>query len=170
MIPEEIFDVVDADDRVIGQAHRSVVHAGRLLHRAVHIFVFNSRGDLLMQLRSHLKDEYPLCYTSSASGHLGSGETYDEAAPRELQEELGLQGPLEWLAKFPAAPETAHEHTVLYRLTTSTAPRFDPNEIAEVEFVPLEMIAERMSLEPERYSPLFRVLFEWYVGRMEAEG
>src|SRR5580765_3560579 len=128
-MPEEIFDVVDKHDRVVGQAPRSVVHAKKLLHRAVHIFVFNSQGELLVQKRSALKDEYPLCYTSSASGHLSAGETYEAAAPRELAEELGLAGPLEWLAKFPAGPQTSQEHTVLYRATTDAPPQIDPREI-----------------------------------------
>ena len=77
---EEMFDVVDEQDRVIGQAPRSEVHAKKLLHRAVHIFVFNSEGKLLIHRRSATKDEYPLCYTSSASGHVSAGETYDECA------------------------------------------------------------------------------------------
>lgn len=81
---EEIFDVCDEHDRVIGQAPRSVVHAQGLLHRAVHVFVFNSAGELLLQMRSRHKDEAPLQFTSSASGHLGAGETYEAAAPREL--------------------------------------------------------------------------------------
>ena len=159
---EEIFDVVDELDRVIGQAPRSVVHAQKLLHRAVHIFVFNSRGELLLQMRSALKDEFPLCYTSSASGHLSAGETYEAAAPRELQEELGLCGPLEWLAKFPARPETSQEHTVLYRTTTDTPPRIDSQEIDAVSFHSLDEVALMIERQPELFSPCFVTLFEWY--------
>ena len=59
---EEVFDVVDRLDRVLGQAPRSQVHEQGLLHRAVHVFVFNSRGQLLVQRRSAEKDEYPLRY------------------------------------------------------------------------------------------------------------
>ncbi len=77
---EEIFDVVDENDEVVGQLPRSEVHARGLLHRAVSIFVFNSSGQLLLQLRTPTKDEYPNCYTSSASGHLSAGEDYDDAA------------------------------------------------------------------------------------------
>ena len=77
---EEIFDVVDDADRVIRQAPRSVVHAQNLLHRAVSIFVLKSDGRLLLQLRSDSKDQYPGCYTSSASGHVDSGEDYETAA------------------------------------------------------------------------------------------
>ena len=161
-MPEELFDVVDEHDRVVGQAPRSVVHAQKLPHRAVHVFVFNSRGELLLQKRSALKDEYPLCYTSSASGHLGAGETYESAAPRELEEELGLTGRLEWLAKFPAGPNTSQEHTVLYRTTTDAAPKLDRNEIDAATFHPLDEIARMIGREPQRFSPCFVTLFEWY--------
>ena len=58
---EEFFDVVDERDRVIGRAPRSEVHARGWLHRAVHIFVFNSRGELLVQRRSAAMDMFPLC-------------------------------------------------------------------------------------------------------------
>jgi 16S rRNA (adenine1518-N6/adenine1519-N6)-dimethyltransferase len=161
-MPEEIFDVVDEQDQVVGQAPRSVVHARKLLHRAVHIFVFNSRRELLLQKRSALKDEYPLCYTSSASGHLSAGESYETAAPRELKEELGLAGELEWLVKFPAAPQTAQEHTVLFRTTTDRPPRIDPREIDAVSYHPIEEISAMIARQPQLFSPCFVALFEWY--------
>ena len=63
--PDELFDVVDADDQVIGQATRSEVHARGLMHRAAHVFVFNSSGELLLQQRSATKDAHPLCWTLS---------------------------------------------------------------------------------------------------------
>jgi 16S rRNA (adenine1518-N6/adenine1519-N6)-dimethyltransferase len=160
---EEIFDVCDEHDQVLGQAPRSVVHAQKRLHRAVHVFVFNSQGELLLQKRSASKDEYPLCYTSSASGHLSAGETYETAAPRELEEELGLSGRLEWLAKFPAGPETSYEHTVLYRTITDAAPRLDPHEIAAATFHSLNDIACMIAREPHAFSPCFVTLFQWYV-------
>jgi isopentenyl-diphosphate delta-isomerase type 1 len=161
---EEIFDVVDAADRVIGQAPRSVVHRERWLHRAVHVFLFDGAGRLTMQLRSATKDEYPLCFTSSASGHLGSGESYDQAAVRELEEELGLASiPLEFLGKLPASPETAHEHSALYRARTDEPLRPDPDEIAELVRLPLDEIAAWLAREPAKFSPPFATLFQWYM-------
>lgn len=159
---EEIFDVVDAEDRVVGQAPRSEVHARGLLHRAVSVFVFDSRGRLLLQKRSAGKDEFPLCYTASASGHLNAGETYDEAAPRELQEELGLASPLERLSKFPAGPETANEHTVLYRTVTDHPPILDRDEIHSAAFYDPEEVARMLERDPGTFTPPFRTLFLWY--------
>jgi len=161
-MPEEFFDIVDDQDRVIGQMARSEVHRRKLLHRAVSIFVFDSRGRLLLQQRSATKDEYPLCYTSSASGHVSAGENYDETAPRELQEELGLTSPVERLEKFPAGPETANEFTVLYRTITDTPPQFEPDEIAGGAFYELPEIDEWLANAPQQFSPPFQVAYRWY--------
>ena len=81
---EEVFDIVDHRDRVIGQAPRSKVHHLGLLHRAVHILVFNARGELFLQKRSMSKDTFPGAWDSSAAGHLDAAEGYEEAAWREL--------------------------------------------------------------------------------------
>lgn len=165
-MPEEIFDVVDCDDNVVGQAPRSEVHARGLLHRAVNIFVFNTAGQLLLQQRSQTKDQFPGCYTSSASGHLGTGESYDEAAPRELEEELGLKLPLARIVKLPGGPHNANEHTVLYRAVTDEPPKFNRGEIESIAFFDLDKIAAMIDREPDRFAPPFRVLFRWYVGQV----
>ena len=159
---EEIFDVVDDADRVVRQERRSVVHAENLLHRAVSIFVLKPDGRMLLQLRSDSKDQYPGCYTSSASGHVDSGEDYETAAVRELSEELSLDLPIEYLAKFPAGPDTAFEFSALYQLVTDTEPVLDPDEIAGAEFLPLNEIASMIQASPEKFTPPFRVMFRWY--------
>lgn len=160
--PEEMFDVCDKQDRVIGTAPRSRVHAEGLLHRAVHVFVFNSRGELLLQRRSATKDESPLKLTSSCSGHLSAGESYEEAAIREMQEEIGLSGELEFLQRFPATFDTAFEHTVLYRLVSDDELTPDPGEILRMETVTLEEAKRRLAADRDDFSLPLRVLLEWY--------
>src|SRR5476649_1887397 len=87
---EEIFDIVNERDEGVGQNTRREVHALGLWHRAVHVLVFNARGEVFLQKRSMKKDIAAGKWDSSASGHLDSGEDYDACAVRELREELGL--------------------------------------------------------------------------------
>ena len=160
--PNEMFDVVDVDDHVIGQATRGEVHAQGLLHRAIHIFVFDSQGRLIIQKRSADMDTYPLRYTSSTAGHLGAGEDYDEAAPRELSEELGLSTDIERVAKFAACEVLGNEHTVLYRAVTDEQPTFDPGEVDSIEYCELADIRQRIETTPEQFAPSFAYLLNWY--------
>src|SRR5215468_9128241 len=99
---EEIFDVVNDRDEVIDRRPRSEVHRLGLRHRAVHVLVFNSRGEIFLQKRSMKKDRQPGLWDSSASGHVDSAEDYDACAVRELEEEIGLKisRPLERLFKI----------------------------------------------------------------------
>ena len=90
---EEIFDVVNERDEVIGRQTRGEVHRLGLIHRAVHVLVFNAAGQVFLQKRSMKKDRQPGLWDSSASGHVDADEDYDACAARELREEIGLQLP-----------------------------------------------------------------------------
>ena|SRR2546426_1931633 len=128
---EEIFDVVNDRDEVTGQKPRSEIHRLKLKHRAVHVLVFNSRGELFLQKRSMKKDCFPGRWDSSASGHLDSGESYDACAVRELKEELGLaiaQAP-ERLFKIDACAETGWEFVWIYRCLSDGPFVLQPEEI-----------------------------------------
>src|SRR5438067_6107751 len=113
----ESFDVVNGLDEVIGRPPRREVRCLRLMHRAVHVLVFNSRGQVFLQKRSLQKDRQPGLWDSSASGHLDCGEDYDACAVRETREEIGLQlsAPPHRLFKLRASPETDQEHVWVYR-------------------------------------------------------
>ena len=88
---KEIFDVVDEEDRVVGQTTRGQVHRNKkLIHRSIGVAVFNKKGELFLQQRSKTKDTDPNKWTISCSGHVISGHSYEETAHRELKEELGL--------------------------------------------------------------------------------
>jgi len=152
----EIFDVVDENDRIVGEASRRAVHEKELRHRAVHIFIYNRQGELFLQKRSIWKDKYPGRWDSSAAGHLNAGSTYDESADRELAEELGIEHcPLQFLAKLPASPATGMEFIQLYRGEYHGELRLAPPEIEAGEFFPLPLIQEWVSKRPEDFAPGF---------------
>jgi len=152
----EIFDVVDEDDRVTGQATRAEVHAKGLLHRAVHVFVMNRRGDLLMQRRSMLKDAHPGVWDSSVSGHLDSGETYPVAAIRELEEEMGITGCIpEELAVIGPSAATGWEHVRLYRCRHHGSIRYPCSEIDTAAWFPLEELKAWIGARPEDFASGF---------------
>jgi isopentenyldiphosphate isomerase len=91
MAPDEIVTLVDRANRVTGSATRSEMRSRRLTHRAAFILVFSSAGELLVQKRTLTKDVYPGFHDAAAGGVVLANESYETAARRELQEELGIQ-------------------------------------------------------------------------------
>ena len=96
----EYFDIVDECDKVIGKASRDKCHKDGLLHRGIYIIITNSKKEILLQKRSMKKDLYPGLWTTSVSGHVDCGESYEKAAHREMKEEIGTTGKLNEILKF----------------------------------------------------------------------
>ncbi len=159
----ELFDVVDSEDRVVGQATRGEVHAKGLLHRSVHILVFNSRGELFLQKRAMTKDENPGYWDSSAAGHVNAGEEYRTSAQRELMEELGISGELQFFRKFSASQATLWEHVETYLCTTDQEITINLLEISEGRFWPIPDLKERIDSHPDQFTSTFHLIFGSYL-------
>jgi len=151
----ERFPVVDTNDRILGDASRSEVHANNLRHRAVHILIFNPAGDVYLQQRSRWKDRHPLTWDSSAAGHVTAAESYDETARRELKEELGISVPIKTISKLPASERTDQEFVWLYRGEVSG--KLSPNrtEIETGAFFTETVIDGWTAARPEDFAPGF---------------
>jgi 16S rRNA (adenine1518-N6/adenine1519-N6)-dimethyltransferase len=158
----EIFDVVDESDRVIGQASRHEVHRRKLLHRAVHIFVFNEIGDLFLQRRSKWKDTHPLRWDSSAAGHVNAGQTYDDTAPREVEEELGVSVEAESHWVLPPGANTGWEHVRLYRARHDGPFHLNPAELDGGGFFTPAQIDRWTAARPEDFAPGFLECWRCY--------
>ena len=154
--PDEKFDLVDQNDRVIGSAPRSEIHARGLLHRAVHLWLFHPDGRLLLQKRSLHKDREPGRWTSSVSGHVNAGEEYDAAMHREIPEEIGIPTEtcqnMSRVQYFPACPETDQEFVWLYRATHPGPFQHDPHEVASLEWFTPTQINQMLIRHPSDFS------------------
>ena len=161
---EEIFDVVDERDVVMDQRTRSDVHRLGLRHRAIHLLVFNRRGELFLQKRSMIKDCFPGTWDSSASGHLDAGESYDACAVREAGEELGLElaGVPERLFKLEASPGTGQEFVWVYRCTAEGPFQLHPDEIERGEWCAPERLEEWLKNRPDEFASAFRLVWAEY--------
>ncbi|HUG10749.1 MAG TPA: NUDIX domain-containing protein [Opitutaceae bacterium] len=160
-VNEEIFDIVDENDRVIGQAPRSRVHAEGLRHRAVHVLVINPAGRMFLQKRADTKDNHPGVWDSSCSGHLAAGEDYAAAAVRELAEEIGIATdppPREILA-IRASVETGNEFLRVYTCLHAGPVTPDPVEISEGRWFDPDEIDRWVAARPEEFSPGFRIVW-----------
>lgn len=162
MLSEEIFDVVNEHDEVIGRRPRREVHQLGLKHRAVHVLVYNARGELFLQKRSMLKDCFPGAWDSSASGHLGPGESYDACAIREAQEELGLglKSCPERLFKVAACPETGEEFVWVYRCQSEGPFTLQPEEIECGGWFTPERITAWIAEKPDAFASGFVLIWK----------
>ena len=131
----ELFIVVDKYDNVLGYRTRYECHHDkRLTHRSICIVLRNTHGDILLQKRSMSKDTWAGFYTVAASGHVTKGDSVEEAAERELFEEIGVRTPLTFQTKFYI--ETDEESEIVAVFTGNHDGPFTthPEEVESVVF------------------------------------
>jgi isopentenyl-diphosphate delta-isomerase type 1 len=167
---EEIFDICNEKDEVIGQNTRHEVHRLGLRHRAVHILVFNSRGEVFLQKRSMTKDTFPGAWDSSAAGHLNAGEDYDACAMRELHEELGIlaQPPPQRLFKIDARDETGQEHVWVYKYQCDGPFCLHPEEIESGAWFTVDRVNQWLRERPQDLASALVYLWPLVYGRVTA--
>ena len=159
---EEIFDVVDDRDEIVGRQTRSEVHRLVLKHRAVHVLVFNARGEIFLQKRSMKKDCFPGKWDSSASGHLDHGEEYDACAVREVREEIGLElkTPPRRLFKIDACAETGQEFVWIYRCEAEGPFTLHPEEIERGDWFTPDAVEKWMAERPADFAGALLLIWE----------
>lgn len=161
---DELFDVVDENDLVVGRATRREVHAGRMLHRAVHVLIVNSRGSVFLQKRSAHKDTHPGALSTSCAGHVDSGEDYDDTVPRELHEELGLDPSTlparEMCFKLGPCRETGWEFIRVYRMEHEGPFALNEAEVESGLWLSPKAIDAAVKLRPEQFTPSFVLIWK----------
>lgn len=157
----ELLFVVDENDCVLDVRARHAVHAEGLRHRAVHILVFDEKGQLFLQKRSMKKDLNAGQWDTSAAGHVDAGEDYESSALREIEEELGIAPvpDLEPLFKLTPTVETGMEFVQVYRIRHNGPFVLAPEEIDEGGWFSPDEISARVDADDPSLTETFKRLW-----------
>lgn len=158
--------LVDSDDREIGHDSKAACHDGDgTLHRAFSLFIFNERGELLLQQRGREKRLWPGYWANSCCSHPRRGETMTEATQRRLRQELGFECPLEFVFKFEYHADfgglgAEHELCWVYTgVAPADAVRANVNEIEATRFVTPAELDREIAATPAQFTPWLKL--EW---------
>ena len=156
-------DVVNDQDEVIGQASKKEVYEKLLTHRIAEVFVFNDAGELLLQKRSANCSYCPLHWSMSAAGHVDTGETYEQAIHREMQEEIGVDLPLTFVGKeyYTEDPRNVMKFIAVFQATSNGPFNVNPQEVDSVAFFPLDRVRE-MIKNGEPFHPQMKYMLARY--------
>lgn len=169
---EEQLILVDERNRTTGSAGKTAVHRAGMLHRAFSIFIVDDRGRMLIQQRSPKKYHSGGLWANSCCGHPRPGERTATAANRRLNEELGITSDLSFgfFARYEAALDKGmneNELVYVYFGKLKSEPQPHPDEIAEIDFLPVAEIKRRLKREPASFTAWFRHYFEHHANEIE---
>lgn len=158
--------VVDAKDNVIGLEEKIKCHLGKgILHRAFSVFIFNGKGETLIQQRSGSKMLWPLFWSNACCSHQKPEESAESAGKRRLKEELGFDCPLKFLGKFiyqADYKEIGSENELCYVMKGQYSGKADPDpkEVADLKWVGMEQLKDDVKKNPGAYTPWFKIELE----------
>lgn len=162
---DEPLILVDSSNQVLGYESKQQAHDGDgVLHRAFSIFLFNSKGDVLLQQRSSEKRLWPLYWSNSCCSHPRKGEQDLEAANRRIVEELGVGPSLEFLFRFEyqasyGAVGSEHELCSIYAAHCDQPVQVNVNEVADCRFIAADELDRELETNPDQYTPWLKL--EW---------
>ena len=162
---DEVVIIVDQENNEVGAVPRREMRAGRLPHRATYILVFNSAGELYLQKRTQTKDVFPGYYDVAAGGVVLAGESYEEGAVRELEEELGIRGtPLTELFDFYYEDELIRLWGRAFSCVFDGELVLQNEEIESGEYMKLEKVFRLAETEP--FTPDCLYVLQRHLGAM----
>jgi 8-oxo-dGTP pyrophosphatase MutT (NUDIX family) len=157
----EYLDIVNDDNKVIGNTSKNEVYEKKLNHRIVHILVINPKTkEIYWQKRSEYKSFLPGFYCTSAGGHVQSGESYFEAAKRELKEEIGLEVPIINAGEIIFESENHKRFISIYVAYAENGFNFEDGEVADGDFLSFEK-ADELILIGKKIHPQLKVCHKW---------
>ncbi len=162
---DELLILVDESDQVVGYESKAASHDGEgILHRAFSVFLFNQRGELLLQQRTGSKRLWPLYWANSCCSHPRKGEETLEAAHRRVREELGAEAELEFVYKFQyhaRYPDEGSENELCWVfIGRCDGPiHANENEVEAWRTIPSDDLQGELDAHADRYTPWLKL--EW---------
>ena len=157
--------LVNENDTQIGIMEKMAAHIVPRLHRAFSIFIFNSKGELLLQQRALSKYHSPGLWTNTCCSHPRQGETLEEATARRLKEEMGMTCDMHevftFIYKAPVGLGLIeHEFDHVFFGQSDDIPVINTEEVANFKYMNLDDIAEDLKTHPELYTEWFKISFD----------
>ncbi len=157
--------LVDSQDECIGYLDKAACHDNQgLLHRAFSLFLFNEKGEVLLQQRVANKRLWPLFWSNSCCSHPRQNESMQQAVSRRVWEELGVQSEMVYLYKFEYQATfqdqgSEHELCYVYIGRTETKPNINSHEINAWKWVSLQKLDQLLDGDPDSFTPWLKL--EW---------
>jgi len=159
--------LVDENDNEIGFEEKIKAHEdGGKLHRAFSIFIFNSKGEMLIQQRASTKWDFADFWTNTCCSHPRKGEKLEDAIHRRLKEEFGFDTELKEVFSFVYKGSdgvtglTEYEFDHVFIGTFNGEPKPDPEEIGDYKWITMEELKKDVKNHPEKYTPWFKIVLE----------
>lgn len=158
----ELVILVDEQDREVGVIEKMQAHIEGRLHRAISVFIFNSKNELLLQQRAEGKYHSAGLWTNTCCTHPMPGETAADAAIRRLNEEMGMKCALQKSFAFVYKALLDHELTEyeydhVFTGVTDEEPIPDPHEVGAWKYVDMESLQADILLNPQNYTEWFKI-------------
>ena len=164
---EEKVVLVTEKDEVLGLMEKMQAHENGILHRAFSVFLYNSKGEMLLQKRASQKYHSPNQWTNACCSHPRIEETYEQAAKRRIKEELGIDCELEekfWFIYKADVGQNLWEHELDHVFVGNYEGEFNLNkeEVTEVRYISLENLNIELENNPENFTEWFKIILEEY--------
>jgi isopentenyl-diphosphate delta-isomerase len=171
---EEQVILVDEQDNPIGLMPKLEAHQKAVLHRAFSVFIFNDKGELMLQQRAKHKYHSPGLWTNTCCSHQREGESNVQAGKRRLQEEMGFTTELREVTSFIyKAPFdnglTEHEFDHVLLGYYEDDPLINPDEVASWKWMPLEEVKNNIDNHPDIYTVWFVIIFTKFYNDLKSD-
>lgn len=161
----EYLDLVDENDNVIGKEDRDEIYRKGLRNfRVINIMIFTTDHKIIVPQRSADRRVFPNCYDCSVGGHVSSGETYEQAAYRELKEELGITNvKLEEIGYFKPYDIDTSAFSKMYKLVYDKKLNYDKKGIKQIFYMSKEEVEKLVNDSPEKFKGDYPKFFKWLI-------